>query len=338
MKRTRLKQATAMWLRPTRMFSLLILCTFAVGFPGCPRTPETSATWRQDGVAQVWMERDSEAFCYLTRISGSFRGDGEMIHLGLMNNPGGSVDWVLEGTSKAKSVTATAQCAFWTSFDLPSHQIVTPPWNYVSTTCKTSTVNVPVLCCRGGGVRAGDQTPGSSFQGPHQCPISETHQCGQVPTQVTTCTKDTPHSQLQISGSGFCYLTGIHGRFDGSGENAYLSVAGSDSTLTVTSLTPIGEGNVGATSACITYATAANADRQLSHEYRWEQGQSPVQMISENEGVCFLTGVGGSFQGDGEWVEIQRPDPSSTSGQLLTGSSKQQGVWASARCLKYSQG
>ncbi len=64
--------------------------------------------------------------------------------------------------------------------------------------------------------------------------------------------------------------------------------------------------------------------------YGWQQGQGPIKMIHQDDGVCFLTRVGGGFQGGGEFVWIQLGEDGY---YYLTGQSAQQGVHAEATCI-----
>jgi hypothetical protein len=66
-------------------------------------------------------------------------------------------------------------------------------------------------------------------------------------------------------------------------------------------------------------------------EVSWSQGQPAVPLgVKSDEGLCFLTRITGKFMGGGEEVAIRYTE----NGFVLTGSSQQDGVAASARCLK----
>ena len=66
-----------------------------------------------------------------------------------------------------------------------------------------------------------------------------------------------------------------------------------------------------------------------SWTYYWSQGSSPVYMGNTSDRFCFLTRVGGKFEGSGEWVQAYI----SGSGWWLGGSSYQAGVHAHALCI-----
>jgi hypothetical protein len=43
-------------------------------------------------------------------------------------------------------------------------------------------------------------------------------------------------------------------------------------------------------------------------QYEWTNGQAPVRMLHKNDGVCFLSGLSGSFGGYGEEVRVRLAD------------------------------
>ena len=68
----------------------------------------TQTTWTQ-GVSPAQgvdtLMNTSVGFCYLSKIAGSFRGNGESVYLDTS-----TYSWVLHGTSSQSGVTATASC------------------------------------------------------------------------------------------------------------------------------------------------------------------------------------------------------------------------------------
>jgi hypothetical protein len=70
-------------------------------------------------------------------------------------------------------------------------------------------------------------------------------------------------------------------------------------------------------------------------EYAWSQGQNPTNMGSTTRRACFLTRVGGDFEGGGERVEVFASFPPYGGSWLLGGSSVHAGVHARARCILY---
>jgi hypothetical protein len=67
-------------------------------------------------------------------------------------------------------------------------------------------------------------------------------------------------------------------------------------------------------------------------QYYWEQGEGPVNMIPDNQGICGLVAVRGAYRGGGESVQVQ--DVNGV--WQLSGASQQQGVFAEARCVQFS--
>ena len=65
---------------------------------------------------------------------------------------------------------------------------------------------------------------------------------------------------------------------------------------------------------------------------RWHQGSPPTRLIRSDEGFCFLTAVGGHFQGGGESVRVYVGDDGYW---YLGGQSMQQGVWAECGIIRY---
>jgi hypothetical protein len=64
----------------------------------------------------------------------------------------------------------------------------------------------------------------------------------------------------------------------------------------------------------------------------WDQGQQPVRLIKRDEGVCFLTGVSGHFQGAGENVRVWIAEDGYW---YLGGQSMQEGISADCVVLRY---
>ncbi len=78
-------------------------------------------------------------------------------------------------------------------------------------------------------------------------------------------------------------------------------------------------------------ARSALAIGSYSNEYTWERDEPSKRMLPTSKGVCFLTGVHGTFRGTSETVKV-----SNVGGfWYLTGFSHQPGVGATARCFPY---
>lgn len=82
--------------------------------------------------------------------------------------------------------------------------------------------------------------------------------------------------------------------------------------------------------------------------FEWRQGSGPIRMMPVAEGLCFLSKVGGHFEGGGEVVAISSEYPFTPSGGMggrdnmsnagswmLYGASQQQDVSARATCVPY---
>lgn len=111
-----------------------------------------------------------------------------------------------------------------------------------------------------------------------------------------------PRIRLIESHKGFAYLSAVSGRFL-SGETFvrvkldpdgwwYLEGNGPKN---VASMATIVEWGVGHASVDIETAT-----------HTWKKGNKPIKMIHQNEGFCFLSSIGGGFNGGGEriWIDI----------------------------------
>jgi hypothetical protein len=113
------------------MCGSLAIC--AIGLAGCaageqddsttatPDTEEVSTveeaisagttvyTWRQ-GDRKKFMEPRYTSFCYITKISGKFRGAGEKVEIG--SSPYGNTEyWTISGSSEQSGVTVHARCS-----------------------------------------------------------------------------------------------------------------------------------------------------------------------------------------------------------------------------------
>jgi hypothetical protein len=73
-----------------------------------------------------------------------------------------------------------------------------------------------------------------------------------------------------------------------------------------------------------------NLTALATRQFSWSQGEPPVRMIHKDEGFCFLTRVGGGFEGGGEVVLIELRDDGY---YYLTGGSGQSGVHAEATAV-----
>lgn len=318
------------------------ICIVTTGCAGSfDHLPEIEYTWTQDKDPPVIrMIPTSDGFCYLTKISGNFRGDGEIVHVGVQTAPlNQKAYWELDGTSGSDSVTATAACSFWLSYDLPSHDSITPPMVSAQWVKIPTGPPYPNTCCLYGF----DSSPSAPPFGNgcvDQVQVTDAEKCGTLVNYENV----KPPAEITLSkGPAFCYLSGIQGKFNGAGELARVKYR----ILHAESQTE--EGAVSATGACVVYATdppppgagspfapPAPADPRESDNYSWVQGQpGPTNMIAANEGVCYLTAISGNLRGHGEWVQVIRGEQWASTPQQLTGHSEQNDVRAEARCFRY---
>ena len=76
-------------------------------------------TWDQYQGYPTRLIQATDGFCYLTRIGGFYAGIGEQIELKVVDGW-----WYLDGTSQQSAVSASARCARWTDFSAPpSHSV-----------------------------------------------------------------------------------------------------------------------------------------------------------------------------------------------------------------------
>ena len=118
-----------------------------------------------------------------------------------------------------------------------------------------------------------------------------------------------------------CFLTRVEGMF---GSTRYVRIYASNNSWWLH----------GTSSGVSARARCVNAF-SYTGEYAWSQGQNPINMGSTTRRACFLTGVGGDFEGSGERVEVFASFPPYGGSWLLGGSSVHAGVHARARCILY---
>ncbi len=119
-----------------------------------------------------------------------------------------------------------------------------------------------------------------------------------------------------------CFLSRVSGMF---GSGRYVRIYASNNSWWLAG----SETGVGARARCVTTFS-------YTTEYAWSQGQNPTNMGSTTRRACFLTRVGGDFEGSGERVEVFASFPPYGGSWLLGGSSVHAGVHARARCILYA--
>ncbi len=312
---------------PTRP-RLLSFCIFLVisaqSVAGPLRVPEIQIAGNAK-VGTQWLYDSATAFCYFVKIGGDFR-EKEFVHVAAGANPDSGNEFWFSQTS-SENVFNTVECSFSANFgdgyQAPEFSQTPSTWS-----CETRTIkNPPELCCAV--APPPDSPPGT----PGQCPPFPLVMCSNGGShQVTTCGNRVIVQSVGAVGVDSCYLAQVQGNLNGYKENieALESSSVSGSQLYITS--GASNGTTGQM-ACLRHAPPW--PNNVSQTYRWEQGQPPVQMIPAQQGVCFLTGIGGDFTGKNEWVAVVRGDLPSNSATVLTGHSNSKYVWAAARCLDY---
>lgn len=138
-----------------------------------------------------------------------------------------------------------------------------------------------------------------------------------------------------------CWLSKIGGMLNGGGEHADI-LYNNAFQLEAWNMSSDANSGVFAEARCLdtgaTHRAWQNPVRQDAN-YEWYQGAGPVEMISADLGICYLTSVGGNFRGYGESVRISvAGETSNGPGRwTLSGSSYQHDVHASAHCVYFPQ-
>ncbi|HEX3998619.1 MAG TPA: hypothetical protein VHX65_08730, partial [Pirellulales bacterium] len=113
-----------------------------------------------------------------------------------------------------------------------------------------------------------------------------------------------PSVQLIQKNNGFCFLSSISGHFGGYGEAASVHLANDGFwTLDAHAKTD----GLAAKALSIEHLTPAIFKRRFT-EYHWRTGEPPVKMLHKDEGICFLSGIEGHFEGGGEEVSVRLAD------------------------------
>lgn len=322
----------------TKAFCLLAAFLF-ISVSGC-RAPETQYSWKQGNTGVVAMEKADEAFCYFTRIAGSFRGPGELVQIFPSQSPKST--WWFIGGASAQGVSANMECSWFSSYEFAAPTVAYVGW-ISDSVCETQPYYDTEQVCRR--YERGPSIPACMrYNSNGGC-----EQMGEIPGQEMCVAWGTeqvlrwrqvchhgPPMPVQ-SDPAVCYLAGVNTNLDGPEYS--LNVSRPQQGTSQWTVNAGGQSSMSAnvSSVCLKFADQAIANAVISQTYRWVQGQPPTAMIPANKGVCFITSVGGNFRGALEAVEIQRPDSSaSDSPLLLTGSSQQDGVFAEAICLRYT--
>ena len=322
--RTRFNQFTAVLL-----LAVVAMCVVACQ-PPPPRTPEVFWTWDQKTNPQlIWLLPASSGFCYLTRISGDFSTQAEAVHLGVAQNPANNqLYWELNGVSDTKDVTATAGCSYWTNFNFTNFSSVTQPWTAAAAYYVPAVPPINILpeCCANGpeGCTHANGFPYNSCE-----PIGGANAYWQDGVAGATLSQT----------NSFCYLTGIVGELNSSQESVTIVPNLSSTTANIYNVrvqSGVHNETLFGSGGCVNYNPTHVPDQRIS-TYTWSQGNPQFPgLISGADGICFLSGIGGKFRGDKEWVEIDHDTiPVSNVPMRLSGHSDQNSVFGNATCVRY---
>ena len=227
-------------------------------------------TWNQGAPQQVGMTT-STGFCFLTEVSGGFRGTGEQVYLDI-NSAG---QWTLNGRSSQTGVSATADCVEWR--DLGAHFVSASITSWTTSTPQAAGPNTFCYLAgfsgetNGGGEAAIVQPGGGGYN--LIVNASSGHGVLAKMACVTmdrdfkmngqnlywqnrqSCTPSDCNEYYNVSPSqpGYCLLNQVGGKFRGSGESLTLTHAANSTTswtLGITSHQGQNTGGVHTTVAC----------------------------------------------------------------------------------------
>ncbi|HEV3145093.1 MAG TPA: hypothetical protein VGZ47_14480 [Gemmataceae bacterium] len=98
---------------------------------------------------------------------------------------------------------------------------------------------------------------------------------------------------------GFCFLTGVAGKFEGGGEDVGVSIR-EDGFWYLD-----GNSRQNMSGRAVSYQTAyRRLFAKEIKEYQWGPKSEPIKMISIHEGFCFLSNVGGKFADAGDEISV----------------------------------
>lgn len=66
-------------------------------------------------------------------------------------------------------------------------------------------------------------------------------------------------------------------------------------------------------------------------ERKWKHGDPPLKLVRADEGFCFLSGIGGAYDGHGEGVRVYIKEGD----WYLGGTSMQESLWATAMIVRF---
>jgi hypothetical protein len=131
-----------------------------------------------------------------------------------------------------------------------------------------------------------------------------------------------PYHPVAPPADTVCSLAGMGGSFNGGGERVAVNLYADAWYAEGHALA----GSVLVKSQCLTTSPSPS----WGFEVTWRQGDDPQEMGPIHATACMLTAVAGRFKGGGERVQILQYGGN----WVLSGASQQQGVEASARCIR----
>lgn len=294
------------WALLARVATAAVMAT-PVLLNGCLNFPVHS--WTQ-GQAAVDLGRIDQEFCFLTRVTGRFRGGGEQVRVYQKDG-----HWWLGGTSGQQGVGGNAVCLAQLLFTAGkgSTRLISPD---VMAYYRYGSSGIwPVSSCDAGlmngkqNARDGDWA--TVISGVSGIFVGEGEQ-----VWVDQSPNPSEPSEIHTT-TGQCDKT-----MRGWATSFFIGIPHSSSLPVF--IGPHGQGTVAET-------------REFVVDSR--HGPSVVRMAPYDQAVCYFTEISGEFNGGGEYVEIYAAGPSGGSkswflqAHYLSGT----GVHARARCLKFQQ-
>ncbi len=272
-----------------------------------------SATWNQ-GSSPTPLANSGSNFCYLTRVSGRFAGDGEWAQVW---DDGTKNSWFVGGTSQQAGVTASANCLPFATFKTEKGGVNS--WTnsfYVN----TGTIGGPSCDELGRLDPVTGNVTTSAWQGDAALTISgiigEFNGGGETVTAFQGSSPSAPNllnvMAMSYNGAG------------GWGQTLFVGVP--QSRFNPAFYGPFA--GPASASAAGAFSVSASAT----------SGTQRAVLAPTNKAFCFFSEIGGAFGGGGEYVQIA---PATLGGVeywvLEVGSQQPNGTLASARCYALDQ-
>ncbi len=250
-------------------------------------------------------------YCFLTRVSGKFRGGGEEVRLRRDPKSGA---WTLGGRSQQSGVAARATCLPMTTFLSPSWGVVRWISPQFSVTSQVSSSffrcgSAPLGSYRYNSAWWGDAFTAltgmsGKFAGLGEFVMVDQSKQGKQPSHVGAA---VGQCDVPVTGYAMSYFVGKPSSgtvavFIGPGGTGPVDIAGE-----------------------YTFTVSKKADA--------------IRMIPTNQGVCFFTRLSGRFNGGGEFASIERETVNGVEywRLLLQHAGAEGALQAHARCAAFAQ-